>query len=216
MKTWGSWNSEGAGSGEGIWFSAGQSSNPALSPGPERQGDLSRVTQHAWKTPAPGPWQSPSYLLPAWMWGTGTEARLSQLTAVGPDKTPSPSFPAPSRNHGSPSCGRMGNRRGPKSTRSGPGAQLPGSRGSFPPGLTGGPGVSSTITFDGAPLGFPSKDPLPVHLVLVVTAHHGERDHLLGEGQDALVTCVCKGWSTPWAPGRSCPESGPQHRDPSA
>lgn len=84
MKTRGSWNSEGARSEEGIWFSAGQSSSPALSPGPERWGDLSRVTQHAWQTPAPGPWQSSSYLLPAWMWGTGMEAWLRQLMAVGP------------------------------------------------------------------------------------------------------------------------------------
>lgn len=48
-------------------------------------------------------------------------------------------------------------------------------------------------TFDGAPLGFPAEDPLPVDLVLVVAAHHGERDHLLGAG------AVRRG------PRRSCP-----------
>lgn len=65
------------------------------------------------------------------------------------------------------------------------------------------PDVSSVITFDGAPFGFPAEDPLPVHLVLMVTAHHGERDHLLGEGQAAWVTHGWNGRAAPWAP---CPE----------
>lgn len=75
-----------------------------------------------------------------------------------------------------------------------------------PPTVAAAPAPARRFTFDGAPFGFPSKDPLPVHLVLVIAAHHGERNHLLGGG--AVVTRACKGQSTPWAPGRSCPESG--------
>lgn len=35
------------------------------------------------------------------------------------------------------------------------------------------------FTFNGAPFRFPSQNPFPVHLVLLVTAHHSKRDHLL-------------------------------------
>lgn len=35
------------------------------------------------------------------------------------------------------------------------------------------------ITLYGAPFCFSSQNPLPVHLVLLVTAHHSKRDHLL-------------------------------------
>lgn len=35
------------------------------------------------------------------------------------------------------------------------------------------------ITLYGAPLCFPSQNPLSVHLVLLVAAHHSKRGHLL-------------------------------------
>ena len=60
------------------------------------------------------------------------------------------------------------------------------------------------ITFYGAPFGFPSEDPLPIHLVLMVTAHHGERDHLLGEGQ-GLWSGVCAKAGVPLGPWEEPP-----------
>lgn len=39
------------------------------------------------------------------------------------------------------------------------------------------------ITLYGAPLCFPSQNPLSVHLVLLVAAHHSKRDHLLLSAQ---------------------------------
>lgn len=45
----------------------------------------------------------------------------------------------------------------------------------------------SLITLDGAPFGFPSQDPLAIHLVLLVAAYDSERDHfLLGRAKNAV------------------------------
>lgn len=38
-------------------------------------------------------------------------------------------------------------------------------------------------TFNGSPLGLPPQQPPPIDLILLVTAHHSKRDHLLLRGR---------------------------------
>lgn len=47
------------------------------------------------------------------------------------------------------------------------------------------------ITFDDPPGCFPPEDPLAVHLVLLVTPHHGEGHALLLEKEKSKTRCTC-------------------------
>lgn len=45
-------------------------------------------------------------------------------------------------------------------------------------------GRTAAGTFNGAPLGLPSQDPLAIDLILMVTAHHSKWDHLLEKAEE--------------------------------
>lgn len=56
------------------------------------------------------------------------------------------------------------------------------------------------LTFYGAPLCFPSQDAFAIHLVLLVAAHHSERDHFLSRARTHAhkntFTCKHNQWRT--------------------
>lgn len=48
--------------------------------------------------------------------------------------------------------------------------------------------ITTAFTFDGSPLCFSAQQPPPVDLILLVTAHHSKRDHLLFNGRGGRTT----------------------------
>lgn len=64
---------------------------------------------------------------------------------------------------------------------------------------------TTVFTFNGSPLGFSAQQPPPIDLILLVTAHHSKRNHLLFNRAHRYTmsqagTCFWQLWARPASP----------------